>query len=214
MDYFASVLLLTRRDISQLGIRDPYALHKVVYSLFNDIRSTEDKRKGASSGILFSDEGGDFHRRKIILLSNRKPKNNIEGEFGEVRSKKIKTEFLSFEYYRFKIIINPTKRCNHSKKIVPIKGEEEIANWFSYRAKKNWGFEVEPRRLRVDKPRVLQFTGKEQRQITLAQVPIYGSLKVLDREKFKFGFQRGLGRGKAFGCGLLQIAPQVEEIFN
>lgn len=214
MDYFASVLLLNRKDITELGIYDPYSLHKVVYSLFEDIRSTEEKEKGYSSGILFSDEGGDFKSRKVLMLSNRRPKENIEGKYGEVRSKQINREFLESNYYRFKVVINPTKRSFNTRKIVPLRGEKEIASWFVQRAENSWGFKVEESRLRVDKTRVLQFKNKEQLQITLAQVPIYGVLKVIDKERFKTSFKQGVGRGKAFGCGLLQIAPLVEELFD
>ena len=42
------------------------------------------------------------------------------------------------------------------------------------------------------------------------QVDLSGHLRVTDREKFIQTFFRGFGRGRAFGCGLLQIVPIVD----
>ena len=44
MSLIASVLILSRRDIKALRITDPYSLHRVVYSLFEDIRSPSKNR--------------------------------------------------------------------------------------------------------------------------------------------------------------------------
>ena len=49
-------------------VKDAYALHKVVYGLFEDVRTEADKAAGKSSGILYADKGGDFHTRQILLL--------------------------------------------------------------------------------------------------------------------------------------------------
>ena len=73
MSIIASVLTLSRRDISALKITDPYSIHRVVFSLFEDVRSEADKVAGMSSGILFADLGGDHESRRILLLSNRPP---------------------------------------------------------------------------------------------------------------------------------------------
>ena len=43
MSMIASVLHLDRRDIKALRITDPYSLHRVVYSLYDDVRSAEEK---------------------------------------------------------------------------------------------------------------------------------------------------------------------------
>src|SRR4051794_21338344 len=70
---YASVLRLSRADINILGVKDAYALHKVVYGLFEDVRSDAEKQTSASSGIVYADKGGDFNMRQILMLSNRKP---------------------------------------------------------------------------------------------------------------------------------------------
>ena len=82
MTMIASVLHLDRKAVKALRITDPYSLHRVVYSLYPDVRSDEDKTNSTPSGILYADQGGDFHGRKILLLANRMPESQVDGEFG------------------------------------------------------------------------------------------------------------------------------------
>src|SRR5690625_2560459 len=71
MNLIASVLHLDRKAVRELKIDGPYALHRVVYSLFTDVRSIQEKQGSKPSGFLYADLGGDFESRKILLLSNR-----------------------------------------------------------------------------------------------------------------------------------------------
>lgn len=213
MKLIASVLHLDRPAIKALRITDPYSLHRVVYSLFDDVRSDTQKNIGQSSGILYADQGGDFHGRKIILLSDRPPHHNINDFNAEIHSRLISKEFLEYPKYRFKIIINPIRRDNTTSKLTPIKGRDAIAQWFLERAPKNWGFIPSTEHLQIDKIEVLQFKDKAQRSITLAQAHIQGQLIVTDYKQFQHSFTMGIGRGRAFGCGLLQIVPLIDNPF-
>src|SRR5690625_6482413 len=88
MNLIASVLHLDRKAVRELKIDGPYALHRVVYSLFTDVRSIQEKQGSKPSGFLYADLGGDFESRKILLLSNRSPAQKVEGQYGEVQSKR------------------------------------------------------------------------------------------------------------------------------
>lgn len=213
MTLIASVLHLDRQAIKALKITSPYSLHRVVYSLFEDVRSEQEKQASNSSGILYADQGGDYKSRKILLLSNRPPQEKVDGQYGEVQSKAISDSFLHHTHYRFKVIVNPTKRDSASKKLVPIRGREAVHDWFAERAKSSWGFEVIPDQLQVDSINVLQFKDKSQRDITMAQANVQGTLQVADRQQFINSFSQGIGRGRAFGCGLLQLVPLLDNPF-
>lgn len=212
MTLIASVLHLDRRAVKALRITDPYSLHRVVYSLYEDVRGEEAKAASQPSGILYADQGGDFHGRKILLLADRLPVDCIDGQYGEVCSKPISDNFLEHVQYRFKVIVNPTRRDSASRKILPIKGREAVTDWFCERAPE-WGFQVSTEHLQVDQLDVLQFLGKQQHTVTLAQAHIQGQLQVSDRDLFHRSFCRGIGRGRAFGCGLLQIVPLLDNPF-
>lgn len=213
MSLIASVLHLGRADMRTLKITDTYSLHRVVYSLYPDTRSDVEKNGSQASGILFADQGGDFQHRKILLLANRPPAEHVEGGHGCVNSRPISDDFLSYPRYRFKVIINPTRRENRSGKLLPVKGRDAIAEWFLQRAPKSWGFEASAEHLQIDKVQVLQFKDKAQRPVTLAQAHVHGQLTVTDPAQFACSFAKGIGRGHAFGCGLLQIVPLIDSPF-
>jgi len=201
---YASVLRLSRGDIKTLKIKDAYSLHKQVYGLFDDIRSESEKAKGASSGILWADKGGDFNARQILMLSTRKPHQTPQ--FGEVETRIIKPSFVQHTRYGFEITLNPSKRNKQTKKIEAIRQREEIALWAIERAQKNWGFEIQPEHLQVQINPVLQFD-KQGQTVTHGSAHLKGELRVIDQAQFTQSFINGIGRGKTFGFGLLQIVP-------
>lgn len=213
MSLIASVLQLDRAAMKALRITDPYSLHRVVYSLYPDMRDADAKAASQPSGILHADQGGNFHARRILLLANRTPTDCIDGQYGEVRSKPIPNDFLGHTRYRFKVIVNPTRRDSASGKLVPAKGREAVAAWFTERAPASWGFDVSPEHLQVDRIEVLKFNDKALRPVTLAQAHVQGQLRVRDTEQFRNSFIHGIGRGRSFGCGLLQIVPLIDNPF-
>ncbi len=79
MSMIASVLHLDRPAMKALRITDAYSLHRVVYSLYDDIRNPESKATSESSGILYADQGGDYKGRKILMLANRQPMVTVDG---------------------------------------------------------------------------------------------------------------------------------------
>lgn len=213
MSMIASMLHLDRRDIKALRITDPYSLHRVVYSLYDDVRSAEEKGGSQPSGILYADQGGDFYGRRILLLADRMPAESVDGRYGKVQSKPVADSFLEHDRYGFKVIVNPTRRESASRKLVPVKGREAIGSWFCERAPLSWGFRALPEYLEVTRVDVVRFKDKQQRLVTLAQAHVQGQLEVLDRALFRRSFARGIGRARTFGCGLLQIVPLLDNPF-
>ncbi len=199
----ASILRLGPKDIKTLRVTDDYSLHKVVFSLFEDRRSEAEKNASVPSGFLYADKGGDHHGRLILLLSDREPR---KPEHGVLESKSVGDKFLTFDRYRFEVIINPTKRDNKSRKIIALRDREEIASWFVDKAPASWGFTVHSSTLQVKSLQVKQFV-KENHSVTHGGAEISGELEVVDRPQFIKSFQQGIGRGRAFGFGLLQLAP-------
>ena len=213
MSMIASVLHLDRRAVKALRVTDPYSLHRVVYSLYPDVRSAEDKGQSQASGILYADQGGDHMGRKILMLADRQPAEKVENQYGEVQYKPLPVNFLDHAQYSFKVIVNPTRRDSASRKLIAVRGRESVTEWFVERAESSWGFAVDRSQLQVERIDVLQFKDKQQRQVTISQAHIQGLLRVRDPQQFKISFTRGIGRARAYGCGLLQIVPVIDNPF-
>jgi CRISPR system Cascade subunit CasE len=201
---YASVLRLSRADMHILGIKDAYAVHRVVYGLFEDTRSDTEKQTSTRSGIVYADKSGDFNTRQILMLSNRKPHQTPQ--FGEVHTRVVHSDFLAHEHYAFEVTLNPGKRDKKTGKVVPIRGRDEIEQWFRERAPTSWGFSVNPENLQTEQLSVQTFE-KSGTTITHGSATLKGELSVIDKDCFTKSFTDGIGRGRAFGFGLLQIVP-------
>lgn len=208
----ASILLLSRADIKALRIKDTYSLHRVVYNLFDDIRNETEKKSSIASGILYADKGyinaSENKQRKILILSNRLPNQPQHGLLSE--SKNIPGSFLQYDNYGFEAIINPTKRDNKTGKTVAICGRDAVTQWFIEKAPKSWGFTIKPESMQIQNLSVQQFAKNEHTTVTQGKAIIKGELQVTNREQFIQSFESGIGRGRAFGFGLLQIVPLID----
>ena len=201
---YATMLHLNRSDAKALKVKDAYSLHRVVYGLFEDVRTESDKKGSVPSGILFADKGGDFYSRKILILSDRKP--HPAPQFGEVQSRPVSAEFLAWDRYVFEVTVNPGKRDSKTGKILPVSGRDNVHRWFLDRALNAWGFSVSSHNLEIVRAGVQAFE-KDGRKITHGSATLKGALTVTDRDRFVKSFTKGIGRGRAFGFGLLEIVP-------
>jgi CRISPR system Cascade subunit CasE len=204
----ATMLTLSRKDVNALRITDDYSLHRVVYSLFEDVRSEAEKRSSVPSGFLFADKGGDAKGRQILILSDRPP---LQPAHGELVSRPVPDEFLQHRFYKFEVTLNPTRKENKSGKRVPIKTREEVAAWFGGKSLASWGFSVDPALLDVRMLPVMQFSKQGDRPVTHGAARVSGMLRVENRDRFIESFKKGIGRGRAFGFGLLQIEPLKDD---
>lgn len=206
---YASVLHLSRSDVKVLGIRDAYSLHKVVFGLFEDVRSESDKKNSVPSGIVYADKGGDSSSRRILILSDRKPHQTPQ--FGKVEIKPVPITFLGGDRYVFEVTINPGKRNKETGKVAPVVGRESIRRWFLDRAPLSWGFSVCSQNFEIVRTGVQTFE-KFGQTVTHGSATLKGELTVVDRSRFVTSFKNGIGRGRAFGFGLLQIVPVVTSL--
>lgn len=183
----ATILTLTRKDANALRITDDYSLHRVVYSLFEDVRSDTEKQSSVPSGFLFADKGGDAKGRKILILSDREP---LQPSHGTLTSRPVPDDFLQHSFYKFEVTLNPTRKDNRSGKRIPIKTPEEVAAWFGGKSLASWGFCVVPNNLDVQMLPVMQFK-KGNRTITHGAARVSGMLQVENRETFIDSFKKG-----------------------
>ena len=127
---------------------------------------------------------------------------------------------------RFKLVANPTRkigtktgadgRKNNGKR-VELRGEEEWLTWLERKAGQS-GFRLKAGRASAHVPDVrsgrdLRATGfgkwteGSSSRLTFCGVAFEGRLEVVDTALFHAGLQAGIGSGKAYGYGLLSLAP-------
>lgn len=199
VDFLKMLKAAPFKDISS----DSYLFHKIIYNLFPF------RKDGIKNRILYCDKGPGRHEREIIVIANQKPEKPA---WGEIETREISPAFFDYPRYRFAMTINPTIRNPANKKIEPVKGRPKIAEWFLKKAPA-WGFEIDPNSLQVIDVKVDQFeapaSGKDEkkRNIVLEKARVTGILTITDKKRFAESVYNGIGRGKAFGCGLLQISP-------
>lgn len=106
---------------------------------------------------------------------------------------------------RFRLKANPTKREKSSGKRIGLRRPAEQESWLQ-RQGERYGFEV----LDVRVGSTGGVTGRKKdtpSQIQLETVLFEGVLRIAAPEAFREALRKGIGRGRAYGCGLLSIAP-------
>ncbi len=224
MPLFLSRLQLNpyRREV-QRDLADCYALHRRLLSAFPQAPDTGKARD--CFGMLYRVESQ--HDQAAIILQSAMEPDWLRLPGGYLRqSAEVKpvdalfAQIRSGMTLRFRLVANPTRRISagntqeaerwHGKRVA-ISGEAQQLAWLA-RKGEQCGFILLPvQAASVNDVRVLpQAESGGQRQgkrITLQTVRFDGRLRVTDADRLRQALQDGIGSGKAFGMGLLSIAP-------
>ena len=195
----ASLLSIDRIAIKRLNLKDSYSIHKLIYSLF----------PGTKRDFLYYEQGGDYNFKNILVLSKTQPMlvPNISLE-----SKIVPSSFLEHDCYAFQVLLNPVEQGVHERNKRPIRGDVALHDWFK-KKEKEWGFVSNSDSFEIFNQGV-KIIEKQNKIITLNKAEFRGLLDVEDRERFFKSFNNGIGRGKAFGFGLLQLKKVNKKSFK
>lgn len=116
------------------------------------------------------------------------------------------------QIFRFRLVANPTikkvRRDDHGERRhsnrVPLLDAEEQINWLAARGAQH-GFRL--LRADVSSPSRQKGWKPGAPPLTLYTVQFDGQLQVTDAAALLAALQTGIGPAKAFGCGLLSLAP-------
>ena len=209
---FLTQLKLSTQDMIDLRIKDDYAVHKIVYSLFPE----EEKERNR---ILYVDKEVRKDHRVLWILSQIEPQMKFEKE--KMQTKPVSEDFLNHKRYSFEIVLNPVKKSKESGKLVAIRippktkenenlqeRAKELLDWFFQKAEQN-GFAPDQEKLQFLPKPTQTFSQKDHKEQTVVhnKVLFSGTLTVTDPERFRQAFEQGIGKAKAFGFGLLQLVP-------
>ena len=197
MRYLTKVVL-GPEALRQYAVRDAYSVHRLVYSWF-PLGADEVK---SDPRFLYADLGPTRTGRAILILSAQEP---VLPETLPSATTVLGENFFSFEDFRFQVDLNPVKRDRVDGKRHPVVGQLNLLMWFISHAQQ-WGFQVDKASLEARTCPIKTFC-KGTTKYTFHHVRFQGRLKVVDQALFQKTVFEGIGHGKAFGFGLLQLVP-------
>ncbi|MFJ4652109.1 type I-E CRISPR-associated protein Cas6/Cse3/CasE [Nocardia sp. NPDC088792] len=111
---------------------------------------------------------------------------------------------------RYRITANPTKSVvqgpNKRGKVQPVTGDEAI-EWWSRKANQS-GLELADTTLTAtDRLTGSRAKDGHRSRLTIVAVTFEGTATVVDPSEVSTALLAGIGRGRAYGCGMLSVAP-------
>ena len=179
-------------------------MHGIVESCFGEVTERVlwrlDELKGETYLLLLSTSKPDFAR---LAAQIGKPGNS-----GEIRDyEPLLKRTVADTTWRFRLKANPVMsvpgKLNHRGKIKAITIAAHQRSWLE-RQGKNHGFTVVPDQFDVVRSEWHIFRNKG-RTISLLGVTFEGVLTITDTELFQKAMKEGIGRGKAYGMGMLTV---------
>ena len=200
MTLCAAKLVLQPSAVARLRLRDPYSIHRIVMDLYDIKRDFDERHASTPSGIQWVDNGEHIFGREILLLSAMAPREIRLPDDIAFAWKELPDDFFDHQIYKFSTVINPCRIVN-GKRFGLIR-EPDVLAWFSDKSEKG-GFAV--RSAIVSQNGYCTFR-KNDKTLSFARAKISGYLEVRDARLFSRTVERGIGKGRAFGFGLLQLA--------
>lgn len=213
--YLSRVEINPYRRETMRALGSPQIIHAAVMASFNTLETTREDRilwridtVGPSTYILI--QSSSVPDMRHIVDQFGRPDTGEKGEVARY------DEFLSSlkqdEILRFRLTANPVHsiKVNGSEsrgKVMAHVTIDQQKKWLSDRADK-LGFSIAEKDgdLLFDVVNRKQYRfRREGKIVTLSTATFEGVLRVEDKEKFLETLRNGIGRGKAYGCGLLTV---------
>jgi len=225
--YLSRLLLDPRSRTVHRGLADCQELHRTIMAAFPQITKPDDNAR-ERFGILHRLEVDHRSNRLTLYVQSREapdwsnlPRGYLQAE---AAVKPVDPAYRSLQtgaVLSFRLKANPSKRLNSARigpdgrsrlgARVELRREEEQIDWLRRKGEQG-GFDL----LGVRVLAQAKEQGRRQRQggpgstLTLAGVVFEGHLRITDTEKFyHHSLARGIGPGKAYGLGLLSLAPPL-----
>jgi CRISPR system Cascade subunit CasE len=208
-----------------LRIRDRYDWHQHVWKGFAGIIPPRPDKGRFAKGTRPEDQERtppDFLCRidevevcyRLLVLPTALPRKPDWCPTDCFQTKVMPDAFFHHARYRFSLLANPTKKLRvdspdgtrkKNGRRVPLGRREELVPWLERKAATG-GFRFEAATLRTV-PRGREYFHKAGSSGLHSAVEFQGILEVTDAPAFRATLQHGIGSAKAFGFGLLVIAP-------
>jgi CRISPR system Cascade subunit CasE len=234
--YLSKLQLDPRSRTARQWLHDCYAVHRGMMAAFPD---ADTKEARAALGVLFRVDVRRDGPAAVLVQSRAKPDwsrlpaGTVTIVDGPKHVAPAYDGLQAGQQLRFRLRANPTRRVSkwaakpdsdrgeqeaNVGKRVEIRHEADRIAWLERRGRAFDGFELIRVRAhpghsddtvaatRVDPGAPLI---SRPRRLTLGAALFEGVLRITDAERFRHAVAEGIGPGKAFGCGLLSVAPAL-----
>jgi len=176
--------------ISMVAVKatDSYEQHQAIWSLFPN---TPDRRR---DHLFRVETTGHLGQQMILLQSASQPQSSNSAQV--LQTKPFNPQLQNEEFYKFKLMANPTKCLKPNKKVVEIKDENEQVQWLQRKLKG----------ANVNVTAMESILVKNSKSFNSCFVCFEGILQVIDAEQVYQALAMGIGRKKHAGAGLLSLA--------
>lgn len=193
---------------ARLRLRDCYDWHQAVWKAF-PARDSERR-----DFLMRLDQRRESFRLLIVSPTQPVRPDWCPADAESWKTKPIPETYFTRSQYAFQLCANPTKKVSKERpdgtltkngRRVPLGKREELVHWIKRKGSQG-GFIVDEATLRTFS-RGREYFEKKGRTGLHSAVEFQGVLSVTDPATFHETFTHGIGSAKAFGFGLLVIAP-------
>lgn len=205
--YLTQLHVAYDQAVRLLRIRDSYDWHQHLWQAFPG-------RDGAARDFLVRiDEKEETYR--VLILSRTPATRPSWCPSDNFATKPVPDAFFTQPAYAFSLVANPTKKVRSNAagertkngRRAPLTSREDLLAWLERKAASS-GFTVESETIQTV-PRGREYFHKDtpRTEGMHAVVEFRGRLRVTDPAAFRAAVATGIGSAKAFGFGLLVLAP-------
>ena len=204
--YLSRVELDTESRNTIMALVSPQKLHGAIESAFNGERRRRLWRIDKLGNKLY-----------VLIVSEDEPVlDGIVSQFGNGNAGEIRSydallnRLKAGSIWHFRLTANPTKGARDkndpmARGVVTAHCSEHYQKkWLSDRAEKH-GFSLTDDDFMVTETKWLHFRKRGSRPVTLLSVTYEGTLIITDPEMFSKILCEGIGRGKAYGLGMMTV---------
>lgn len=201
-------MYLSRIMVSGEPVKNPYQMHRTLWHMF-------DAASDQARDFLFRIEKTRWPDAELLLLSGRVPAQKSTGAARVIASKAFSPILNRGQALRFLLVANPVRKIRDEngrldftgevkKCRVPLIREDQQIAWI--RRKLDGAAAIEQVDIQQMPP--IYFRKNGARKAGKIQPAAFrGILRILDVDSLQKLLKGGIGPAKAFGCGLLSIAP-------
>jgi CRISPR system Cascade subunit CasE len=210
--YLSRVQLNISKFRTKEALGNPAILHGIIEKSFEGERKRNLWRIDRLAGIYY-----------VLLLSETRPElGEIDKQLGyddksneEIRDyQPIFKELKPGDSWQFRLKANPTRSSFNEKNSGTGRGKvfahvtvEQQKKWLQNKAQFH-GFSLDYNQFDVVNSQWYKFSKslKSEHRVSLLTTTFEGRLRITDHDKFKEVMITGVGRAKAYGCGLITLA--------